>query len=81
MAILLGPLDKSNVVKKRRSSGALEASRILKSSLHAFGNTEDHSTLFETANLESIEPYERYSPPSEADAYPFADMEDKEDAS
>ncbi|EUB57302.1 putative G-protein coupled receptor [Echinococcus granulosus] len=74
VATLLGPLDKSNVVKKRRSSGALDASKILGSSIRTFGNTEDHPTPFGTLDFESIE-----SPLlSEADAYLCADMEEKE---
>ncbi|KAL5961178.1 Adhesion G-protein coupled receptor D1, partial [Taenia solium] len=79
VAVLLGPLDKSNVVKKRRTSGAPEASRILKSSIQAFGNVEDGSTALEIANLENIEPCEKCSLPSEADAFSLADMEEKED--
>ncbi|VDK38457.1 unnamed protein product, partial [Taenia asiatica] len=79
VAVLLGPLDKSNVVKKRRTSGAPEASRILKSSIQAIDNVEDGSTAFEIANFENIEPCEKCALPSEADAFSFADMEEKED--
>ncbi|KAL5106458.1 hypothetical protein TcWFU_010070 [Taenia crassiceps] len=73
VAILLGLLDKSNVVEKRRSSGAPEAPKILKGSMRAFANTECGITSFE-----SIELHKNSSLPTEADAYMFADMEETE---
>ncbi|VDM35300.1 unnamed protein product [Hydatigera taeniaeformis] len=78
VALLLGPLDKSNVVKKRKSSGALEVAKTSRSSVYAFDNSEDLPSPSGAANPEGIESYELHSPHSKVDDSIFADKRNNE---